>query len=94
MNPKDDEPLETKELMAFLPEGAVATVAVICAPFWAFSLAHRGHLVAGIIWWAGAWVSGYLAYHSYMKGDRGGIFAAIGAVILLVLGTGKLTHQF
>ena len=93
MSPKDDDdPLEPKSLLIFFPEGAIAIVAVITAPIWAFSLARNGHILAGAIWWVGAWSLGYLAYYSFRKGDRGGIFVAMSGVILLVLAVLKWTR--
>jgi hypothetical protein len=89
MSPNDDDPLDNKSLMLFFPEGAIAILAVITAPVWAILLAQRGHILAGIIWWVGAWSFGYVAYWSYRKGDRGGIFVAIIGIAGLVLAINK-----
>ena len=78
--------------MRFLPEGAIAAIAVIFAPVWAIMLGIKGHIVIGIVWWIGAWSLGYVAYWSYKKGDRGGIFIAIGGTAVLVLLINKWTH--
>jgi len=83
MDPKDDEPLDGKSLTVFLPEGIVAALMVITAPIWTFVMAVKGHVLAGIVWWIGAWALGYFAYWSYRKGDRGGLFLAIMGTLCL-----------
>jgi hypothetical protein len=87
-----DDPLEGKELLVFFPEGLIAIVAVIGAPIWAFILARQHHVVAGICFWLGAWSLGYLAYWSYRKGSRGGIFIALLGNVGLLLAIHKWVH--
>jgi len=78
--------------MLFFPEGAIAILAVITAPIWAILLIQKGHTLAGIVWWVGAWSFGYLAYWSYRKGERGGIFIALFGILGLVWGIDKWLH--
>jgi len=94
MEPNDNDSLDSRSLAKFLPELAIVPLAGIFAPVWAVMLAQKGHILAGALFWIGAWSAGYLAYWSYKKGDQGGIFVAIGGVALLVLGIAKWTKQF
>ena len=90
----DDDSLDSEELVKFFPELAVVCLIILFAPVWAVKLLHRGYILAGILFWIGTWGLGYYAYRSYKKGDQGGLFFAMLAVLVLDLGIAKWTNQF
>jgi hypothetical protein len=94
MDSNDEGPLDSRSLAKFLPELAIVPLTAIFGPIWSVVLALKGYVLAGVLFWIGAWFAGYLAYWSYKKGDQRGIFLAIGGVVLLVMGIAKWTKQF
>jgi hypothetical protein len=93
MSSNDEDPVDNKDLLMFFPEGALALIAVITAPVWAVILVLAGHILAGVAWLVGSWSLGYLAYWSYRKGERGGIFAAIFGLCILATAVDKWSHK-